>query len=54
MDADNGSGDPTTGKPFPAKDRLYIRFDASQNEPEFMRIFMENGKLCHFQLSGYG
>lgn len=29
--------------PFPAKDRLYLRFEASQNEPEFMRIFMENG-----------
>jgi hypothetical protein len=54
MDTDTGSRDLTTGKPFPADERLYIRFDASQNEPEFMRIFMENGKLCHFQLSGYG
>ena len=53
MDADNGSGDQTTGKQFPQGSRLYIRFDASQNEPEFMRIFMENGKFYHFQLSRY-
>jgi hypothetical protein len=43
MDPGTGAAGLTGKKPFPAKDTLYIRFDASQNEPEFMRIFMENG-----------
>lgn len=30
-------------RPFPSDKKLYLKFDASQSEPEFRRVFMENG-----------